>query len=302
MRSFEYRTWLSHIATHRITHIVTAPPILVNLAKRPETREYDLSSLRNILCGGAPLSRELQNEVMEKVGGGRGEEGVSVVQTCGATEATCSHVHVPGLMRDLSGSVGVCDPGCTIRLMDDEEKEVGDGERGEIWVKGPNVVLGYWKNDKATADSFVDDGVGGWWWKTGDVAIKKEGWFWIVDRKKELIKVKGFQVAPAELEAALLEHPDLADAAVVALRLEHDERPRGYVSLKEHAKGKLREQDVVDWTAERVAKHKQLTGGVAFVEEVPKSPSGKIQRVIMRDWAARDAKAHVESSEKKAKL
>ena len=193
----------------------------------------------------------------------------------------------------------MCDPGCEIRLMDDEEKEVGDDERGEIWVRGPNIVLGYWKNEKATKDSFVDDGKGGWWWKSGDVAIKKKGWFWIVDRKKELIKVKGFQVAPAELEAALLENDDVADAAVVALRLDHDERPRAYVSLKEHAKGKLKEKDIVEWMANRVAKHKQLTGGVCFVDEVPKSPSGKIQRVIMRDWAAKDAKR---LHENKAKL
>lgn len=288
MREFEYRSWLSHVQNHKITHIVTAPPILVNLAKRPETKEYDLTSLRNVLCGGAPLKAELQNEVMEKVGR-KGK--LHVVQTCGATEATCSYVHVPGLMKDVSGAVGMVDPGCEIRLMDDEESEVGDGERGEVWIKGPNVVLGYWKNEESTKNSFVDDGQGGWWWKSGDVAIKKDGWFWIVDRKKELIKVKGFQVAPAELEAALLENDDVADAAVVALKLDHDERPRAYVSLTEHAKGKLKEKDIVDWMANRVAKHKQLTGGVAFVDEVPKSPSGKIQRVVMREWAAKDAKS-----------
>lgn len=282
MRSFEWRKWLSHVQEFRITHIVTAPPVLVMLAKRPETKEFDLSSLRNILCGGAPLSRELQNEVMQKVG-----RNLSVVQTCGATEATCSHVHVPGLLRDDSGSVGMVDPNCVIRLVDEEGGEIGEDDvRGEIYVKGPNIAMGYWKNEQATKDSFTKEG----YWKSGDIAIKRNGWFWIVDRKKELIKVRGFQVAPAELEAALLENDEISDAAVVALRLGHEEKPRAYVSLKDRARGKVKESDIVEWMAKRVAKHKQLTGGVKFVDAVPKSPSGKIQRVIMRDWAARDAK------------
>ena len=281
MRAFEYRKWLANIQNHGITHIQTAPPVCVMLAKKPETREYDLSSLRNILCGAAPLSKELQNEVMEKVG-----SNLKVVQTCGATEVTCSAFWVPGLMHDLSGSIGLIGPGCEVKLISDDGKEVGDDERGEIYVRGPNVAIGYWKNEQATKDSWDS----GRYWKTGDVAVKRKGWYWIVDRKKELIKVKGFQVAPAELEAALLENDDIADAAVVALKRDHEELPRAYVSLKEHAQGKVKEQDIVKWLSERVAKHKQLTGGCKFVEEVPKSPSGKIQRVIMRKWAEQDSK------------
>ena len=290
MRSFNYKDWLRHVATHRITHIQTAPPIVVMLAKRPETKEYDLSSLRNILCGAAPLSKELQNEVSAKVG-----RGLKVVQTWGMTEVTCSSLHVPGLMDDDSGSVGLIDPNCDMKLLDEEGKEVGDGDRGEIWVRGPNICQGYWRNEAATKEAFDSEG----FLKTGDVAIKQKGWYRIVDRKKELIKVKGFQVAPAELEAVLLEHEDVADSAVVALQMDHEERPRAYLALKDHAKGNLKEEDIVKWMAQRVAKHKQLTGGVMFVEEVPKSPSGKIQRVIMRQWAARDAK---EVGQPKAKL
>lgn len=291
MRSFNYEHFLQHIQNHKITHIQTAPPVLVMLAKRPETSKYNLSSLVNILCGAAPLSKELQNEVSNKC-------KVKVVQTWGMTEVTCSCLHVPGGLDDRSGSVGYIDPNSEMKLIDDDGKEVGPGERGEIHVKGPNICLGYWRNEKATNDSFDEQG----FLRTGDVAICDEkGWYWIVDRKKELIKVKGFQVAPAELEAVLLEHEDIADAAVCALQHEHEELPRAYVVLKESAKGKVKEKDIVEWTAQRVAKHKRLEGGVSFIDEVPKSPSGKIQRKVMRGWAARDAKS-LQGTPIKAKL
>ncbi|KAK3201071.1 hypothetical protein GRF29_213g933347 [Pseudopithomyces chartarum] len=280
MRSFNYAKFLEHIQNHRITHIQTAPPVLVMLAKRPETKEYDLSSLENILCGAAPLSKELQNEVSAKC-------DLKIVQTWGMTEVTCSCLHVPGGRDDRSGSVGFIDPNASIKLVDDNGKEVGPGERGEIHVKGPNVCMGYWKNERATQETFDEDG----FLKTGDVAVKDEnGWYWIVDRKKELIKVKGFQVAPAELEALLLEHEHVADAAVCALQLEHEELPRAYVTIKSEQKGASSEWDIEKWVAGRVAKHKQLSGGVVFIEEVPKSPSGKIQRKILKEWAKKDAR------------
>lgn len=209
MRAFNYVKFLENIQKHRITHIQTAPPVLVMLAKRPETKAYDLSSLQNILCGAAPLSKELQNEVSAKC-------ALKVVQTWGMTEVTCSCLHVPGGRDDRSGSVGYIDPNAAMKLIDDEGKEVGPGERGEIHVKGPNVCMGYWRNERATQEAFDEEG----FLKTGDIAVKDEnGWYWIVDRKKELIKVKGFQVAPAELEALLLEHEHVADVAVCALQL-----------------------------------------------------------------------------------
>ncbi|KAI6881737.1 4-coumarate-CoA ligase [Hortaea werneckii] len=291
MRAFNYTEWLSHIQNHRITHIQTAPPVLVMLAKRPETEKYDLSSLENILCGAAPLSKELQNEVSEKC-------NLKVVQTWGMTEVTCSCLHVPGGLDDRSGSVGYIDPNSEMKLIDEGGKEVGPGERGEIYVRGPNVCLGYWHNERATQDTFDEEG----FLKSGDVAIRDEkGWYWIVDRKKELIKVKGFQVAPAELEAVLLENEHIADAAVVGLQGEHEELPRAYVALKDPAKGKVSERDIQEWTSQHVAKHKRLDGGVKFIDEVPKSPSGKIQRKIMREWAKRDAE-EMKGKPPKAKL
>ena len=252
MSKFNYSQWLAHIQTHKITHLQTPPPILVMLAKRPETEHYDLSSLVNVLCGAAPLSKELQNEVSAKC-------NLKVVQTWGMTEVTCSCLHVPGGMDDRSGAVGLIDPNATIKLVDDTLNEVGPGERGEICVKGPNVCLGYWRNDQATKDTFDSDG----FLKTGDVAVRDDkGGHWIVDRKKELIKVKGFQVAPAELEAVLLENDHVADAACVGLQGEHEELPRAYIALKDASKGKVSERDIQEWTAKNVARHKRLDGGV----------------------------------------
>lgn len=179
---FSYPAFLRHIAAHRVTHLQTAPPVVVMLAKRPETtRDHDVvgSSLRNILCGAAPLSAELQNEVADRL-------GLRIVQTWGMTELTCSAMHVPGGRDDRSGSVGYADPNCEVKLVDDEGKEVGVGERGEVCVRGPNVCLGYWRNERATREAFDEEG----FLKTGDVAVRDEGGrYWIVDRKKELIKV-----------------------------------------------------------------------------------------------------------------
>jgi 4-coumarate--CoA ligase len=291
MHGFNYASFLAHIQTHKITHLQTAPPVLVMLAKRPETTKYDLSSLRNILCGAAPLSKELQNEVTALLKGGK------VVQTWGMTEVTCSALHVPGGMDDRSGSVGLIDPNCEIKLLNDEGVEVAPGERGEIFIKGPNICQGYWRNEESTDAVFDADG----FMSTGDVAIRDGkgeggGWFWIVDRKKELIKVKGLQVAPAELEAVLLEHEGVADAAVVgvsrgddgSVAFEGEEYPRAYVVLKEGARGTIDARQIMAWMKGRVARHKQFTGGIRFIEEVPKSVSGKIQRRVIRGWVDRE--------------
>ncbi|GME36656.1 4-coumarate-ligase [Neofusicoccum parvum] len=280
MRSFSYAAFLRLVQRHRVTHVQTAPPLLVLLAKRPETARFDLRSLRGVLCGAAPLSARLQDEVAARL-------GVVVVQTWGMTELTCSSMHVPGGWDDRSGSVGFADPNCEVKLVGEDGVEVGVGERGEVLVKGPNVCRGYWRNEEATREAFDGEG----FLRTGDVAVRdEEGKYWIVDRKKELIKVKGFQVAPAEMEAVLLENEDVADAAVVGVQIDHEELPRAYIVLKDHARNShISEEDIVAWTASRVAKHKRLLGGVMFIDEVPKSPSGKIQRKIMREWAKRDA-------------
>ncbi|OJD10979.1 hypothetical protein ACJ73_09643 [Blastomyces percursus] len=281
MKKFVYEDFLRVIQDHKITQLHVAPPIMVMLSKRPETAKYDLSSVKLITCGAAPLSRKLQNEVSEKL-------EVIVQQGWGMTEVTSAAMHVPGGMTDDTGSVGVLDPNCECKLLDDDGNEVADGEPGEIYIRSPNVTMGYWKNEEATRETMLPDG----WLRTGDIAIARGDWFWIVDRKKELIKVNALQVAPAELEAALLEHDDIADAAVVGMTLDDEEFPRAYVVLKENAKqmnSPITPAQIQEWLKSRVSKHKWLTGGVVFVDEVPKSPSGKILRKVMREWAKRDA-------------
>ncbi|KAF3357604.1 hypothetical protein VdG1_03392 [Verticillium dahliae VDG1] len=181
-----------------------------------------------------------------------------------------------------------------------EGREVGVGQPGEMVVRGPNVCLGYWRNEAATKECIDSEG----WLKTGDIAVcDKKGFFWIVDRKKELIKVNALQVAPAELEAVLLENEHIADAAAVGITVNGEEKPRAYVAIQEDSKGRVTPGDVAEWIKTRVAKHKRLTGGVVFVEEVPKLASGKIQRKTMREWAKRDATAiEAASQQERARL
>jgi len=279
MKNFAYEGFLQTIQDYQITHLQVVPPILVMLDKRPETLRYNLSSLKNILCGSAPLSKELQNAVSRRF-------HVNIIQGWGMTEVTCGAIHVPGGRQDDSGSVGLLDPNCECKLLDDDGKEVAPGQPGELYIRGPQVCLGYWNNDLATKETIDDQK----WLKSGDIAMVKNNCFWIVDRKKELIKVNAFQVAPAELEAVLLENKDVADAAVVGITLHGEEWPRAYITLKEDRKGKVGEEQIHNWMKTRVAKHKRLVGGIRFIDEVPKLPSGKIQRKVMRDWAKKDAK------------
>jgi 4-coumarate--CoA ligase len=199
-------------------------------------------------------------------------------------------------------------------LLDDDGKEVADGQPGELYVRGPNICIGYWRNPHATKETLSPDG----WLRSGDVAVCKKGWFWIVDRKKvrklapnnqhmlinsqqELIKVNALQVAPAELEAVLLEFDPVADAAAVGITLDGQEWPRAYITLKDEHKGKVTENDIHVYMKEKVAKHKQLVGGIQFVDEVPKLQSGKIKRALVKEWAKRDAQ-RMGGAKAKAKL
>lgn len=279
MKSFNYLDFLSCIQTQRITTLQVAPPILIMLAKRPETKDFDISSVKDVLCGAAPLSKELQNECMTRF-------GFNVVQGWGMTELTCAAINGPGGRKDDTGSVGELLPNSECKLLDDEGREVGTGEPGEVYIRGPNVCLRYWRNEQATRELLDADG----WLRTGDVAVVNEkGCFWIVDRKKELIKVNALQVAPAELESVLLENKNVADAAVVGITLHNEEWPRAYVVLQAHAIGKVTPEEIQTWIMPRVAKHKWLVGGVSFVAEVPRLQSGKIQRKVVKEWAKGDA-------------
>lgn len=180
------------------------------------------------------------------------------------------------------GSVGRLLPNQTARYMSSDEKEVPAGETGELWIKGPNIFKGYLNNPEGTKNALTADG----YFKTGDVGHQdKEGNFYITDRVKELIKYKGFQVPPAELEGMLASHPKVNDVAVIGVynKEQATEEPRAYVvpapgveASKETAK------DITDWLQAKVANHKRLRGGVRFVDEIPKSVSGKILRRVLK--------------------
>lgn len=178
-----------------------------------------------------------------------------------------------------------------------EDKELGPGEPGELWLSGPNIFKGYWKNEEATKGCMSADG----YFKTGDVGYQdKNHNFFITDRVKELIKYKGFQVAPAELEGKLMDHPGIDDVAVIGVQDEdqHTEVPRAYVVPAEGKNGEQDAAEIIKWLEGKVAPHKRLRGGVRFIDEVPKSASGKILRRLLKD------KAKQEDAEtgKKAKL
>ena len=280
MEKFVFEDFCKYIEKYKITAMQTVPPVMVMLSKRPETKKYNLSSMEHMLCGAAPLSKEVQNDVSAKL-------GCVVVQGWGMTETTCIGTLIPGNMVDDSGSIGHVITNTDLKLVAEDGNEVlNDETPGEVWVRGPQIMKGYWRNEKATKESIDDEG----YFHTGDVGIKRGNMFWIVDRMKELIKVNGLQVAPAELEAVLLEHDAVADAAAVGIMVHDEELPRAYVVLQDSAKGKVKEEDIQNFVADKVAKHKRLAGGVKFIDEVPKLPSGKIVRKLMKEWAKRDAK------------
>ena len=181
MPKFALERFLTYIQRYKITALQAVPPVLVMMAKRPETAKYDISSIKQILCGAAPLSSDLQNDVMRRF-------GLVVCQGFGMSETTCSAIMTPGLSKDLTGSIGYLLPNTEARLVDleDGDREVNDdGQPGELYLRGPQMMLGYWKNKTASQETKTVDG----WLKTGDVAVTRQGKWWIVDRKKELIKV-----------------------------------------------------------------------------------------------------------------
>ncbi|EAQ92474.1 hypothetical protein CHGG_00709 [Chaetomium globosum CBS 148.51] len=289
MPSFDFVKMLSHIQRFRVTTLPVVPPIVVLLAKHPATRQYDLSSIETIASGAAPLTREVCEEVERLFPG----KGLFVRQGWGMTEVTCTAI-AWDLTSAVGGSAGVGEvyPNCRARLVALDGKTPIEKARvtGELWVTGPTLMRRYWNKPEATAETIVVDAEGTRWLRTGDIAFVEEykpgGIFHVVDRVKELIKVKGNQVAPAELEGVLLENPDVADAAVVGVTIGGEEVPRAYVVRRPQSTAS--EKDVAAWMEGKVTHYKRLKGGVVFVDAVPKNPSGKILRKQLRDRAKQE--------------
>ncbi len=267
---FDLETMLGLIETHRVRHLYVAPPIVLALARHPAVAGYDLSSLEFVFSGAAPLGAELAEACAARL-------GCAVIQGYGMTELSpVSHATPPGANRP--GSSGVQLPGTECRLVDPASgAETLPGSEGELWVRGPQVMAGYIDNPQATAATLTPDG----WLRTGDIArIDADGYVTIVDRVKELIKVKGFQVAPAELEALLVTHPGVRDVAVVGLAdPECGEVPKAFVVCAEGAAPELAE--LQQFLAPHLASFKQIRA-LEHVAAIPKSASGKILRRLLR--------------------
>jgi acyl-CoA synthetase (AMP-forming)/AMP-acid ligase II len=277
MQRFELTAFLQAVAEHRIEHLSVVPPIMLALARSSLVDSYDLSSLKVVASAAAPLDSNIARAVAHRL-------RVTVLQGYGLTESSPSLIAIPADRPDIDrGSLGVLMPNIEARVVDPETGEdVAAGEPGELWSRGPNIMRGYLNNAEATAATLDADG----FLHTGDVVtVSADGVFRVVDRVKELIKYKGHQVAPAELEAVLLTHEGVADAAVIGVPgPDGEEWPKAFVvprqSYAHRVSGDLAE-DVMTFVAERVAPFKKVRL-IEFIDRVPRSGAGKILRGELR--------------------
>lgn len=270
MPRFDLEQALTITQERKVTWFFAVPPIVLALAKHPLVDNYDLSSVKVIFSGAAPLSAELAEECAARL-------GCAVVQGYGMTELSPVSHASPGF-DNRPGSSGVTISNTECRIVDLEGNDCDVDQDGELWVRGPQVMKGYLNNAEATADTVDADG----WLHTGDVAhFDTDGFIYIVDRIKELIKYKGFQVPPAELEGLLLTHPAVVDAAVIGiLDEEAGEIPKAFVCVSPGSD--VTGEEIQQFIADQVATYKQIRL-IEFIDEVPKSASGKILRRELRD-------------------
>jgi acyl-CoA synthetase (AMP-forming)/AMP-acid ligase II len=273
---FDLEQFLRTVQEYRVTRTLLVPPIVLALAKQPAVDAYDVSSLKVIIVGAAPLAESVGRACSERV-------GCLVQQVYGLTETSpLTHMNPEDPARLKLSSVGTCVPNTECKVVDlASGEELGPNQTGELWVRGPQVMRGYLHRSDATAQAINAQG----WMRTGDVGYADvDGHFYIVDRVKELIKYKAFQVAPAELEAALLAHPAVADAAVIPSPDEEaGEVPKAFVVLK----GEATPDELIAFVAERVAPYKKIRR-LEVIDQIPKTASGKILRrvLIERERAA----------------
>ena len=280
MPRFDMEEFLDAVQTYRISIAPLVPPIVLGLAKHPVVDKYDLSSLRFVMSGAAPLSEALAQEAGQRI-------NCKLAQGYGMTEASpVTHLTPTTFPNYKVGALGMPVPNTEVMIVDPESrKPLKQGESGEIWIRGPQIMRGYLGRPDATAESIDADG----WYHTGDIGyVDDDGYFFAVDRLKELIKYKGMQVAPAELEALLLTHPAIADAAVIPVADEEaGELPKACIVLRPGQQ--LDADGLMEFVSGQVAPHKRIRL-VEYVEQIPKSASGKIlRRVLIEQERARTA-------------
>jgi acyl-CoA synthetase (AMP-forming)/AMP-acid ligase II len=269
MPRFEMEAFLGTLESYRVTHAHLVPPVILGLAKHPAVDRYDLSALWSVTSGAAPLGAETARACAERV-------DCSVLQGYGLTETSpVTHLATRAQGADDPGTIGPTVANTEMKIVDPETREsLPAGERGEVCIRGPQVMKGYLGRPDATAAMIDDEG----WLHTGDIGYAGEdGRTYIVDRVKELIKYKGAQVAPAELEALLLTHPAVADAAVVGIPDEQaGEIPKAFLVLRDE----VALDELIAFVAEHVAPHKKIRLAER-VERIPRSASGKILRRVL---------------------
>jgi acyl-CoA synthetase (AMP-forming)/AMP-acid ligase II len=269
MPRFELESFLQAVQDYHVSLAHVVPPVVLMLSKNPIVDNYKLPKLKTIFSGAAPLGEDLTRACMERL-------GCHIRQGYGMTETSpVTHSSPAPPMDAKFGSVGVAAPNTECKIVDLATGEaLGPGQKGEVCVRGPQIMKGYLNKPEATAQTIDVEN----WLHTGDIGYYDEdGNFFIVDRAKELIKYKGFQVPPAELEAVLLTHPSVADAAVIPYPDEEaGEVPKGIIVLR----APTAPEEIMEFVAERVAPHKRIRQ-LEFVDKIPKSPSGKILRRVL---------------------
>jgi long-chain acyl-CoA synthetase len=278
MRRFQAAEALENIERYRCTFLFGAPPMFVRWAAMPELRTCDLSSLRVVSSGAAPLKASVLQTF-------RDATGVGVSESYGLTEAgPTSHSNSAGPFDKL-GTVGPTVPEVECRLVDSSGNDVARGEPGEILLRSPSLMLGYWRNPKATAETLRDG-----WLHTGDVAVvDADGYYTIVDRLKDMISAGGFKVWPLEVETALLDHPAIADVAVVGVPdADAGERPMAFVVRAEAVR--VTASEIIEFARRSLAKYK-VPVRVEFVAALPRSSTGKVLRRELRERARTLAEA-----------
>ncbi|BFG32339.1 hypothetical protein CerSpe_186130 [Prunus speciosa] len=269
MERFDFEAMLRAVERYKVSYMPVSPPLIVALAKSELAQKFDLSSLRLLGCGGAPLGKEVAERFTERF------PNVELVQGYGLTETGAAATRmIDSEESKRYASVGRLSENMEAQIVDPETGEsLPPGQRGELWLRGPTVMKGYVGDDKATADTLDSAG----WLKTGDLCFfDDEGFLYIVDRLKELIKYKAYQVPPAELEPILQSHPNIADAAVIPYPDEEaGQIPMAYVVRKPGSN--ITEAAVMDFVAKQVAPYKKIRR-VSFINSIPKSPAGKILR------------------------
>jgi acyl-CoA synthetase (AMP-forming)/AMP-acid ligase II len=271
------KSMLDTVVEYQLKELLLVPPILIRLVRDPIVDEYDLSFLRRFSSGAAPLSEEIIQLLKKKFPQTGFKQGYGMTESC-----SCITAHPPSLYDYKNAhAVGTVVASTTVKIVKDDGTEAGVGEPGEILAKGPQIVMGYLNNEKATRESFDKDG----YLHTGDQgAIDENGIITITDRIKEMIKVKGIGVAPAELEDLLLGHPKVSDVAVLGISDEYSgEVPKAYIVPQSGEKvGHDLGMELIAYVKEKKVRYKAVKE-VEFIDEIPKSASGKILRRVLRD-------------------